>query len=588
MGGACRMKRRRMLLLALVLAGTGILTGCRESMNITQVIYDQEVELPDTDNETKMVEDEEDAEEENENLPVRRTGDTTDPDTSDDAGESEDSADGEESDQTADGTEDTDGGGSAKKQTATGDGEGDSEGDAAGETKTTDAADDEDSGKSAGGLSSDPTARQVVNANGEVVYVPENVSTAVAPGAAAVIVQMLGGDGILVGASADVLSGLAATVFSDEGIADAVSYWSGDGSSTMSDANFKKLLAASPDLCVAVSGQSNFSSSQIEQLEENGIGYVTIPELNTSDNILDAVEILGDAIGNQTDSGGQNAKKIAQSYISYTEDLISQVKSDCGAFSWNGIDYNNDVTQNSAKTTTSTEGVYTLYVDGWDTDAKIRLKDDDGTTIYTENGAAIVPNGYSNSPLCYYLSLAGVDNNAAHYSASNPTYYVGMPLNINVLNFESTGSGLEYYKPYNSSFLKVTVSTDTSYYLGEDIFQYVIADSAKTKSYIESSPAWQNYGKVTLGNRTEYGFVSENTIVMTYIRDDYEILVNPYGVCAWTEGSPESVLEAVWAAWAISGDYSESTVKSEIKEFYSTFYRHDLTDAQVTSILNGQ
>ncbi|MGN0613293.1 MAG: hypothetical protein ACI4JB_05270, partial [Porcipelethomonas sp.] len=94
--------------------------------------------------------------------------------------------------------------------------------------------------------------------------------------------------------------------------------------------------------------------------------------------------------------------------------------------------------------------------------------------------------------------------------------------------------------------------------------------------------------KVTVNTITDYGFEAEGKLVTSYVRGDYDVYVNPYGVCSWTEGSVESVLECKWAAWKIQGAYSESEVKSEIKKFYSKFYRYELSDSEVNRILGGK
>ena len=68
-------------------------------------------------------------------------------------------------------------------------------------------------------------------------------------------------------------------------------------------------------------------------------------------------------------------------------------------------------------------------------------------------------------------------------------------------------------------------------------------------------------------------------------------VVNPSGVGSWTEGSPESPLEALWADQLFYYDLSETeafeNIRSSIEEFYYTFYGHTLTPQELADIQDG-
>ena len=72
--------------------------------------------------------------------------------------------------------------------------------------------------------------------------------------------------------------------------------------------------------------------------------------------------------------------------------------------------------------------------------------------------------------------------------------------------------------------------------------------------------------RIKVGNETDIGFESNGTLIRSFSKGDYDIYVNPEGVCSWSKGSIESVLESVWAAWKFSGEYSEAKcgIKSAI------------------------
>ncbi len=76
--------------------------------------------------------------------------------------------------------------------------------------------------------------------------------------------------------------------------------------------------------------------------------------------------------------------------------------------------------------------------------------------------------------------------------------------------------------------------------------------------------------------------------VQSTIVGEYEIYVNPYGVGCWADGSAESVLESVWAAQIFHGAYTQEELEQTVREFYSSFYRYDLSAAELAAILSGE
>jgi hypothetical protein len=142
------------------------------------------------------------------------------------------------------------------------------------------------------------------------------------------------------------------------------------------------------------------------------------------------------------------------------------------------------------------------------------------------------------------------------------------------------------------AFARVGAS-DEGVSLGQSNFKSIVVDSAATKAKINASGIlWKKTEQHTVDSITDYGHVvsagGADFLVISYVRGDYNVYVNPCGITSWTSGSPESVLEAIWAGWRLNGKFSEADMKAELKNFYSTFYRHDLTDAEVNTILAGK
>src|SRR5262249_51926502 len=64
------------------------------------------------------------------------------------------------------------------------------------------------------------------------------------------------------------------------------------------------------------------------------------------------------------------------------------------------------------------------------------------------------------------------------------------------------------------------------------------------------------------------------------------IYVNPKGVFPWDRYGPEETLQVQWAAKTLHPDlFKDVDVEAELKAFYKTFFRYDLTDDDVRSIM---
>ncbi|MGI6205489.1 MAG: hypothetical protein ACOYJI_02490 [Anaerovoracaceae bacterium] len=421
--------------------------------------------------------------------------------------------------------------------------------------------------------------RQIVDASGRNVDLPEDVATVAAPGEAALIVEMLGGSGRLAGSSESFASGFAKTVFADESIDEVDTLWDGYGTSPMSDADFQTLLQEKPQAVIEISGQENFSDDQLKQLEENQISYVVIPSLNTYSGICSAVQMVGDVLGTY---GGVDAPANADRYQSFCDEVIEKA-SEGGMFSPDGINYD---TGKSDSSFSQEDGGYALFLSGWDSSASWSLHDD--TTVELEGqGLPVAVTGYTSSPVSYLMSVAGAANTAA---LKENCYSVTEPSNRYVSPVNSANEILSVQGGYGKYDKKYVMTTAGGYYLGEKEFKDVIVANEDIKTGIENSSLWENYGyqPSKSGLTGGYGFRnSKGVIVETTIRDDYNIHVNPQGAGSWTAGSAESVLEALWVADVIGGRVSDSELRSTVKSFYSEFYRHDLTDEQLNQILGS-
>ena len=418
--------------------------------------------------------------------------------------------------------------------------------------------------------------RQVVDAAGRTVELPETVEHVAAVGEAAILVEMLGGRGRLSASSASMGQGLSGQLLTE----DHETLWSGDGRSPLSGEGFSRLLELAPQACLELSGQTSFSEEQIETLKEAGIAYVVLPSLNTDPGIRDAVALVGQVLGSE---GEADARKRAEEYMDFHDRVLALAASRVQAFLPDGIDY---ATGKSAGEMPASDGVYAVFVSGWDPAAKYSLHDDAYETL-SGTGLPYTATGYLRSPVTYYLSLAGVANSAA----------------LKENNYSITGTKLKYISPIHSPNKTLSVEStagityDPGYvftsagnrFLGESAFPAVVAANEEIRKGIKDCPLWADYGvtESSTGLTSGYGFPDQNgDIVITTVHGPYAVLVLPSGVGNWAEGSAESVLTTLWAAWKLRGAVSESEVRSFTTEFYERFYEIRLSETQLDAILH--
>lgn len=426
------------------------------------------------------------------------------------------------------------------------------------------------------------TSKQVVNDyGGNAAYV--QVGSVAAVGELAVIASMLGGGSELLATDEETLS-LAASnsVFSD--LADAEAVWSGDGSGGLTSDGLARLLELMPDAVVYTSGSGCISESDAETLVEAGINCLVVPALNSVENIETTVTTMGTILG-QSEDGDTYTSKAAE-YVSWVDDAMDYISSQVGS-----------------------DPMYTLYISDWDDAALYTMTSlQTGTTVISGTGCAIVENYLCDTTVLMtsLLSYAGITNTASKsYNLSAAKLYT-TPLRYSYGSWTVSGSKASSngFNNSNSKYLETsyTVSlggddTDTvTTSLGLSTFPCVIVANSDVQAGILSSKSqsngqWAVYEHINNADNTfnsDAFLDSAGNMVRTQISADYDILVNPSGLRSWTDGTAESVLETIWAAYAVRGAISESEVRSYISDFYTQFYGYTPSSSEISSILAGE
>lgn len=442
------------------------------------------------------------------------------------------------------------------------------------------------------GVSEDPNApnkavdRKAVNRED----LPEDVATVAAVGDAALYVEMLGGANRLLASSASFTQNYFAQLFSDHSKVKGL--WDRSGETAMTDAQFQQLLSTNPEAVFYIAYRDvdgftvsqSFSEDQLIILNQKGIYTVSLALFNTTTNIKNNVKTIGKVLGKGSKvPGAKNANSVADDYIRWMDGIISGKESQTfsGVGKWN-LDQDGDFgTQAETVDRYSDVGQYTLLIDGWD----------DSVSTSMEQGVAYAHTGYTHrvSPASYYLSIGGAANTAVQVSDSSVRDLPVTPMyQTTVYGDVNGGSKGKDYKQHMNSMTHFD-----GYYIGDKTFNTIIVDSQATKSHMESSESWKNWGYQPYGSENQMGYGRPNGDTMDFsnVHGDYRIVVNPYGIGSWTTGSPESPLETLWAEHLFlqgqDENYAFDSIRENVREFYASFYGVQLTDGDLDVIKAG-
>ncbi|MEE8717049.1 MAG: hypothetical protein SOI26_07565 [Coriobacteriales bacterium] len=482
---------------------------------------------------------------------------------------------------------------------------------------------------------------KVYNASGGLLAPLDNVRTIATVGEYADLALALGGPGTLVAGDSGFLGDEdVQRVFSDDQwqLDQVPQVWTYDEASDTYELDFDALMAADPDLVLVPDGVDLLTDDQQDQLLEAGISVEPAPAMDSTDSIEELARWLGDTLSDHTVSG-RDASAMADDYIdTYLGDDVDAIVSENGGLTtYNDVDYSGG--NGSAAPTTN----WTLLVTDYDS----RATYDAG--LWSSTGVAIARAGYGWSPADYYLSVGGVNNNAAQFPvasmAGRKTYdYYVWQFNMSMLDpadvdgyiavdaFGDTSYGLTQCLVGAPASIDREGSFETS--LGADDFRYLlcanqsIADAlaeardADTASQTGLYAAYDYSEGAALqesgvGPRTSDGVLISAVIGSTTSgaesigqqradagQNPYEVATVGSGLyCDWVDGSVESFLLAFWVddfydaaeeaqerdgSAVTVDDVDFSSLDAEATRFYEEFYGYELTEDDLAQIHEGQ
>lgn len=553
---------QRIFAILLVCVFAFSLTACRHSPVLEQTVYTADGEV-DPDN--QQTDNDEDHTEENTTLPPR----TTKPDVSQQADQTRVSATKPRT--------------NTQRQSSTSRGNSNPRSTSAGPSSQSQSNTNKGTGE-VPGVSEDPNSpvqaveRKAVNR----ADLPEDVATVAAVGDAALYVEMLGGSNRLLASSASFTQNGLAQQFSD--FSKVKGLWEKSGETAMTDAQFQQLLTTNPEAVFYIadadsSSFQSFTEQQLTTLNQKGIYTVPLSLFNTTNNIKNNVRTIGKVLGKGSKvPGSKNANNVASDYIKWMESIVDGKEGQTFTGT-KKINFDQDAVFSDAyaetKSSYSDNGQYTILINGWATDAE---------TDVAGQGVAYAISGYTrrSSPVSHYLSIGGLANTAVMQPDLRTRNLPVVPMHqANVYGRVNGDSVYDQYKTHNSN---MTNPPGTGVYLGDPSFRTIIVDSQSTRNAIHNNDAWKNWGynEFGVGGQREYGRPVGDTIDLSNIHGDYNVIVNPSGIGSWTTGSPESPLEVLWAeqVYNLVGENDEIQVEDKafnaisgaITDFYRTYY----------------
>ncbi len=490
--------------------------------------------------------------------------------------------------------------------------------------------------------------------NGErKIYDPNNGFSEVphadriaACGQAAVMVEALGGGGALAAMDENTYwgkstssAGSFAEVFGDElpgDFAQTSLLWSGDGASPGNLSDAEALASACGEGGVIVYDQgegtleSRFGAEALEVLDRAGITYIPV-DFSTVQGILDAASVIGEVLSES--SFAPQAKSNAEAYGKTVDDLVTQAADSHGGAlaardeSTSGtrlLSTYNSCPVSAWRTNHTFSAFGTSYVRGIGyTNGSYSLDSESGL-LFTGSTAS--------SPLSFWAQAAGVwDRGADVVGSGSPKNDTAMLYGVVTgarfdLGFFSSASGAPELTRCVSAVLlgtedRIGTTSDSNFGdgLGSAAFPYLIvsASGSSTSDAVKQAVVAQMlssdplnpysilpWNKQSPNNMLSTEFSSISIIGSTTDNAKGSVFVdggvsasdtvraNPSGLLgSWTEGSMESVLEAVWLARIYSAapansdyspicSYSTQQLEDAVMGFYETFYRMDAAEAR--------
>ncbi|AZV57190.1 hypothetical protein [Clostridium sp. AWRP] len=441
----------------------------------------------------------------------------------------------------------------------------------------------------AGGTFS-PAGTQTASIDGEERQIPKNVRNVAAAGIYADMVEMLGGT--LAATSQDNLDNNMFTgVFKNASSAKPYMPVYGQAMTTTQAKEIVDIPADQrPQVVICDNNTFSGSGKSAQDILTNAkIQTFSIEETSSSDvdntnfnsdpykMILHNVYYFGEMLKDKcTTNDGQStvpADKMAEEFKDY---YVKNIDGDSSSLH-SKYPYTSESSKSNSKIESYGHRHFTFYADKFFVSTGTDVTDSvDNYNKYNSNLDAInnitskvVSEGSSGTT---WKTLSDNINSGFRYSyvqleGTNRNLFKSALQMINIKYQDP----LSYHKPDSNNAVEVGPGMYGAWEMLTDTDNVIVTSTTTS----------DNKYTVRLPEYASYSISGDKTVAFA----EEKLHIQPTGIHSWMSGSPESVLEPLWLSTVFYSNDTSVDIKQAVKDFYSKFYHHDLTDEELNKIL---
>lgn len=325
---------------------------------------------------------------------------------------------------------------------------------------------------------------------------PEQVDKIAAYGEMAVVVQMVGGKNALAATDAKTLDGGFAKVFKTKDVARG---WSDGGTAKGIDVD--AIIKSGADTILVDSGQyfKSLSSKDVKKLNKAGVTQTVVyPMSNTQYLKLNVKSVAQMLCESETAEYASTAISRANDYVAFHDRVVKACASANGGLA--GKKQYQAGKDTTCTTFAGEDAQYTLLIDEYDATATYTGSSKKGWT--PSKGLAFASAGYSTTPVSYYLQAAGLINNAAELTTRSDTGKLAVwQFLTNTFPFKAsqwTGNSTTKSAKAGTDYSLLTTSVNEMSTLpfgssfGSSVFPTLIVTSESIKTALINNSALEN------------------------------------------------------------------------------------------------
>ena len=259
-----------------------------------------------------------------------------------------------------------------------------------------------------GGLGGDIEIAALTDTTDDLADIP-TVDCIAAYGQFAVIVEMIGGEGALAAADKEMLANEGfQQVFAERGVSGVATGWTGDGTDS-SDMDVDAIIESGAGAILATSEAyfNKLSNDDKQKINDAGIECCVVSALSDSSGIKRTVTVVGKLLRESTAiDASVDTVQNAKDYKTFHNQVLKAAMSSNGG-KLASADSTTYERNNQDSYSYDSSANWTLLIDEWDTSVTLK------SGALSMNGIGIATIGYATTPASFYIQAGGLINSAA-------------------------------------------------------------------------------------------------------------------------------------------------------------------------------